>query len=158
MTSLSKTETLHSFALFAPRHTRSLESKLDILNMGQRNNNRKRVRHRPNRTRKYFNYQPSPIQPIPFNTTPSAMSIRYIHLSNTQFLKPGLSRTPSLGSYSSRSSSTLSKTSQEDAHSRDIRIFGGLEDEEFESEDLRGPMLDVVLGLWNSTDYDDSLC
>lgn len=48
--------------------------------------------------------------------------------------------------------------SQEDDHSRDIRIFGGLEDEEFESEDLRGPMLDVVLGLWNSTDYDDALC
>lgn len=54
-------------------------------------------------------------------------------------------------------SSNSSQESQEDAKSRDIRIFGGLENE-LESTDLRGPMLDVVLGLFNGIDYDDALC
>ena len=46
---------------------------------------------------------------------------------------------------------------QEDSISRDLRIFGGLEDET-QGSDLRGPMLDVVLGLFNGIDYDDASC
>ena len=46
---------------------------------------------------------------------------------------------------------------REDSFSRDIRIFGGVEDEQ-SATDLRGPMLDVVLGLFDGLDYDDAMC
>lgn len=124
--------------------------------MGQRQN-RKRVRHRPNRQRKYVTLPPQPIQPNPFSTAPTALSIRYSYAPNSTFSKSSLSRTPSLTSCSSKASSISSRLSQEDAQSRDIRIFGGLENE-VEATDLRGPMLDVVLGLFNGIDYDDALC
>jgi hypothetical protein len=38
---------------------------------------------------------------------------------------------------------------------RDCRFFGGLEGEE-DTMNLRARMLDVVLGLFNGLDYDDS--
>lgn len=47
---------------------------------------------------------------------------------------------------------------EESPESRDRRIFGGDEDETQSAMELRGPMLDVVLGLFNGIDYDDSLC
>jgi hypothetical protein len=47
---------------------------------------------------------------------------------------------------------------EESAASRDRRIFGGDDDETRSALELRGPMLDVVLGLFNGIDYDDSLC
>jgi len=43
----------------------------------------------------------------------------------------------------------------ESAAARDRRIFGGLDGED-ESADLRGAMMDVVLGLFNGIDYDDA--
>jgi hypothetical protein len=42
----------------------------------------------------------------------------------------------------------------ESIEAREARIFGGEEGEK-EDTDLRGPMLDVVLGLFNGLDYDD---
>ena len=63
---------------------------------------------------------------------------------------------PSL-SFTSRSSSLSSKSSQEDARLRDVRIFGG-DENEIDATDLKGPMLDVVLGLFDGLDYDDALC
>lgn len=133
----------------------------NTLKMGQRQN-RKRVRHRPNRQRKYINLPPQPIQPNPFAMIPTAWSIRYSYAPNSTSSKTTLSRmsSPSAFSHSSVSSSTsstLGGSRQEDAKSRDIRIFGGLENEH-DSADLRGPMLDVVLGLLNGIDYDDALC
>lgn len=47
---------------------------------------------------------------------------------------------------------------QESAASRDRRIFGGVEDDLESAKELCGPMLDVVLGLFNGVDFDDSLC
>ena len=138
---------------------RFLLDTTNIFKMGQRQN-RKRVRHRPNRQRKYINLPPQPIQPNPFATNPTALSIRYSYAQNSTFSKPNLSRMPSSnsGSISAPSkSSAASRSSQEDAKSRDIRIFGGVENEP-DSTDLRGPMLDVVLGLFNGIDYDDALC
>ena len=44
----------------------------------------------------------------------------------------------------------------ESDNSRDRRIFGGDDDDSQSARDLRGPMLDVVLGLFNGIDYDDS--
>ena len=128
----------------------------NTVKMGQRQN-RKRVRHRPNRARKYFNLPPLPIQPNPFPATPTAASIRYSYVPTSQLSKPPLSRMPSSSCGGSRSTSTSCQSSQEDSKSRDIRIFGGLENEA-DATDLRGPMLDVVLGLFNGIDYDDALC
>ena len=40
---------------------------------------------------------------------------------------------------------------------RERRMFGGLEGDLGDVElDLRGPMLDVVLGLFSNVDYDDA--
>lgn len=46
---------------------------------------------------------------------------------------------------------------EEDSLARDLRIFGGDRDEA-STTDLRGPMLDVVLGLFDGLDYDDAMC
>lgn len=37
-------------------------------------------------------------------------------------------------------------------------MFGGVDDDTESALELRGPMLDVVLGLFNGVDYDDALC
>lgn len=44
----------------------------------------------------------------------------------------------------------------EDAATRNVRVFGGSESEAGSSE-LCGPMLDVVLGLFGSIDYDEAM-
>ena len=127
--------------------------------MGQRQN-RKRVRHRPPRARKHFELEPSPVQPAPLTTSqpsPTAMSVRYSYVQSLPSQRTTLRRRPSLYSRLSTSSCSTSTRSREDNKSRDLRIFGGLEDDS-ESSDLRGPMLDVVLGLFNGVDYDDEAC
>lgn len=47
---------------------------------------------------------------------------------------------------------------EESATTRDKRVFGGEDDDTESAMELRGPMLDVVLGLFNGIDYDDALC
>ena len=47
---------------------------------------------------------------------------------------------------------------EESATTRDKRMFGGEDDDTESAMELRGPMLDVVLGLFNGIDYDDALC
>lgn len=80
---------------------------------------------------------------------PTAMSIRYSYIPATRLSYPSV--VPSCPSKQNAWS--------EDAATRDIRIFGGsAEDGDDESEqevDLRGRMLDVVLGLFDGIDYDD---
>jgi hypothetical protein len=143
--------------------------------MGQRDN-RKRVRHRPNRfVRKQqmqqsfqlcSNHQtatsshpamanstrPFPASfPTSFSTTPMAISMRYSYAAPSTY-------TPSTQMFRPSSPcSSVSSTPHEDALSRDLRIFGGVEDEGSET-DLRAQMLDVVLGLFDGLDYDDALC
>lgn len=45
----------------------------------------------------------------------------------------------------------------ETASERDLRIFGGQKGET-EPPELRGLMLNVVVGLFDGIDYDDALC
>lgn len=103
--------------------------------------------------------QSTPIQPASLlqgsQPLPSTRSIQYIYPPIPTSSKP-------VQSYAVRqalSSSAISspRTSRESATARERRIFGGLDDETGE-EDLRGPMLDVVLGLLGGLDYDDALC
>jgi hypothetical protein len=138
--------TTRPLALAHKQHSHSFQH-MDLNNMGQRQN-RKRVRHRPHRARKQFQYQPAPIQPSSFVSAPTAMSIRYSYAPS----RPSFSRSTS---YTTTSSKSMSRYREEDAQSRDRRIFGGVEGEQ-ESTDLRGQMLDVVLGLFDGVDYDDS--
>lgn len=46
-------------------------------------------------------------------------------------------------------------TKPEDDAMRDRRFFGGDEEDEGNTDDLRGAMLDVVLGLFDGVDYED---
>lgn len=63
-----------------------------------------------------------------------------------------------LYSYFAGTSQRYNNVMEESVEARDRRIFGGDEDETQSAMELRGPMLDVVLGLFNGIDYDDSLC
>lgn len=85
------------------------------------------------------------------------MSVRYSYISAAQLPNQVSSKSSVSSIHSSRSSSTFSTWRHEDPVSRDLRVFGGLENET-ESSDLRGPMLDVVLGLFDGIDYDDASC
>ena len=142
-----------STPLFYNIYNTILESE-KTTRMGQRHN-RKRVRHRPNRARKHLELATSSLQPLPYLTTPTALSIRYSYNQPSRCSKQISSRSPTTSSRSSFSSSTCSR--EENAIARDLRIFGGLENEP-DSTDLRGPMLDVVLGLFNGLDYEDASC
>lgn len=83
------------------------------------------------------------------------MSIRYSY--NQALPSNGIILSRRLGPHTSVSSLSHTPASQEDSCERDRRIFGG-EEGESEVSDLRGPMLDVVLGLFNGVDYDDESC
>lgn len=52
---------------------------------------------------------------------------------------------------------TMMMTRHESATARDRRLFGGEDDDTASALDLRGPMLDVVLGLFDGIDYDDDV-
>ena len=55
------------------------------------------------------------------------------------------------------STKVMAGSKREDARARDMRIFGGWGDEP-ELDELKKPMLDVVLGLFDGLDYDDGMC
>ena len=76
------------------------------------------------------------------------MSVRHSYAQQTS---PSLARTIS-------NNRRFSEAESENAFTRDLRVFGGVLEDEIESSDLRGPMLDVVLGLFDGIDYDDDLC
>lgn len=118
--------------------------------MGPRQN-RKRIRHRPNRARKALELLPSPVQPSLFDGSqplPPTKSIRY-HYPSKPCLRALLACNPDGGQNI--------KAHQECETAWDRRVFGGLEGET-DSGNLRGAMMDVVLGLFNGVDYDDALC
>lgn len=75
---------------------------------------------------------------------------------NNAFTSTHFLNYPGPSSHTSTQSRSLAV--EESAESRDRRIFGGDDDETQSAMELRGPMLDVVLGLFNGIDYDDSLC
>ena len=133
-------------------------SFMDISNMGQRQN-RKRVRHRPNRSRKHSEDR---MQPLPVPTSqlyPTAMSVRYSYAPPIPQIKQTTPADPQLHAAQKKSiPSKRPNCIQEDPMSRDFRVFGGLPDDQLEASDLRGRMLDVVLGLFDGIDYDDEKC
>lgn len=57
----------------------------------------------------------------------------------------------------SRSASLPRLLREESAESRERRIFGGEDSDTASAKALSGPMLDVVLGLFDGLDYDDNL-
>ena len=113
--------------------------------------------------------QPSPIQPV--SMAPTAMSVRYSYVCepaswrapHPQSMPAGRGKawhlTPQLQSSSTLSGQRVYQRKREDLWERELRIFGGSEDEsESVGEDLKAPMLDVVLGLFDGLDYDDDAC
>ena len=130
----------------------------DHIIMGQRHN-RKRVRHRPNRARRGMELEPSPIQPTitQFSSMPTALSVRYSYAPAPHAPVQTSKQSTNSSLRQSKPGIAYSQCREENALSRDLRIFGGLE-HELQSSDLRGPMLDVVLGLFNGIDYDDASC
>lgn len=64
---------------------------------------------------------------------------------------------PTTGSLRSFTPPRETRCTAEDAQYREMRIFGGLPEDEHDSSDLRGPMLDVVLSLFDGIDYEDEI-
>ena len=108
--------------------------------MGQKHNNRKRIRHRPMRARRGCELQPAPIQPGPLLC--GSQPLPTMRLISWRY-------PPSLPGQCS------SCCGGETMAARERRIFGGEEGEVEDGTDLKGQMLDVVLGLFNGMDYDD---
>ena len=57
-----------------------------------------------------------------------------------------------------RTPTLLRRKTNESAEAWDRSWFGGVDEDSESARDLRGPMLDVVLSLFNGVDYDDALC
>lgn len=95
--------------------------------------------------------QPSPIQPAPIAAMgPTAMSVRYSYACDSCYQS-----IPARKAY--HSALWQSSKTREGLWEREKRIFGGSGDEG-DGEDLKAPMLDVVLGLFDGLDYDDDAC
>lgn len=86
------------------------------------------------------------------------MSVRYSYAPSFPQLKQLPRKDQTVDSSTNSISPANSKYIREDATSRDLRVFGGVPEDQHELADLRGPMLDVVLGLFNGIDYDDEAC
>lgn len=83
------------------------------------------------------------------------MSIRYSYAQIQPQSQQTVSKSQILKSSRSPMSPAKPNCRPEDAVSRDLRVFGGVPEDQYELSDLRGPMLDVVLGLFNGIDYND---
>lgn len=114
--------------------------------MGQRHN-RKRIRHRP-MSRSYHSI--TSFMPTTEATATLSWAAPYFILPKTVELNI-TSPTHMETGYSAPK-----LLEQESADSRDRRIFGGVDEDTESAKDLCGPMLDVVLGLFNGVDYDDA--
>lgn len=93
--------------------------------------NRKRIRHRSNKSRR-----------LQANTTYHETPHDYTALPK-HMLAPTTKQLPQL-------------SREESATTLDKRMFGGEDDDTASAMELRGPMLQVVLGLFNGIDYDDA--
>ena len=116
--------------------------------------NRKRVRHRTRRNRS----QRDDLQwreNISKGNTPTTANSSLTYES-----APMRASCPLLYSMTilKRSPTLLRRETEESAEARDRSWFGGVDEDSQSARDLRGPMLDVVLALFNGVDYDDSLC
>ncbi len=120
--------------------------------------NRKRTRHRPLRTRRASDLLPSPLQPTS-QPTPPTRSIRWLYPSVSS-----CAETSTVADWPSTCTGTPvaidwrdcreSGEARESIGARDRRIFGDA-DQQGDEVDLRGPMLDVVLSLFDGLDYDE---
>ena len=133
---------------------RTLLDTTNFVKMGQRQN-RKRVRHRPTRSRKHSEDRLQPLSRPTSQSFPTAMSVRYSYAPPIPQVEQIPRRIPHSDSTQKATTPKASGCIPEDAISRDLWVFGGLPDDQFESSDLRGRMLDVVLGLFDGIDYDD---
>jgi len=101
--------------------------------------------------------EPSPIQPGPLLCGSQPLpSTKTDHWGYSDAARTASIISPPSSPPTSRLSCTKHTTtaSRESAEARERRIFGG-EEGEGDSEELCGPMLDVVLGLFDGMDYDD---
>ncbi|EGP89840.1 uncharacterized protein MYCGRDRAFT_103157 [Zymoseptoria tritici IPO323] len=125
--------------------------------MGQ---NRKRTRHRTSRARVQLQHDLSTTTSN--DATLSLLSTRTVrHDTATSSLMALLSNSDDIKHSWKPTLVAPPKPKlcrQESDNSRDRRIFGGEDDETASAQDLRVQMLDVVLGLFNGIDYDDSMC
>jgi hypothetical protein len=121
--------------------------------------NRKRVRHRSRHSRKPFDLLPVPLI-IEAPLSLSTKNMRHHDYTTLPHMAYTSTHSPNFFPGPSFPVAIQPKLLQEEesAASRDRRIFGGDDDETRSALELRGPMLDVVLGLFNGIDYDDSLC
>ena len=114
--------------------------------------NRRRVRHRPRRARTSC-----------CSSNSTSMLCNLGSLQHSLFIRPsGWHNTSNALSQSHARSKEQqwyfpSARIREDNESRDRRFFGGTtdDDEDDDAPDLRGAMLDVVLGLFDGIDYED---
>lgn len=115
--------------------------------MGQRHN-RKRIRHRP-MSRSYHSI--TSFMPTTEATATSSWALQY-------FLLPQSTMRIDVSSpaFTETAYTPPKLLKQESANSRDRRIFGGVDEDTESAKNLCGPMLDVVLGLFNGIDYDDA--
>nr|POF03469.1 hypothetical protein CFP56_72565 [Quercus suber] len=116
--------------------------------MGQKHNNRKRTRHRSLHGAR----RPGPILTMEVDRIWPAMTN-----TMSRMCEPSTSGIPFQRNMPCAKAWSSCPCSTESAAARDQRIFGESdEDEKFgDFDDLRGPMLDVVLGLFDGIDYDD---
>ncbi|EME47915.1 hypothetical protein DOTSEDRAFT_69744 [Dothistroma septosporum NZE10] len=132
------------------------------MNMGQKQN-RKRVRHRPMRGARTQDTNSFPAQRASLQSCSQTSLCAANTMRSRYGALPNLAASPwmNFASNTIHNKHFVAKpklTRQESAASRDMRIFGGLEDDTDSAEALRVPMLDVMLGLFDGVDYDDSLC
>lgn len=126
--------------------------------MAQRHN-RKRTRHRPTRISAGSQDVSELLSFMPHACTKMPDLYWSDNLSTSRTTSTHTSRSTSPSSQPTVSQGVRFRmtTGSETFSSRSQRIFGGLEDEA-ESTDLCGPMLDVVLALFGAIDYDDAMC
>nr|POF23949.1 protein atp12, mitochondrial [Quercus suber] len=140
-------KTTHSLSTVA-KYQLYMTISTPICDMGQKHNNRKRIRHRP--LRDGGRARPMPVceheySPPLVPNVPSSMCDAGNQEAYCSSMWPSSSTTP------------LSSYQPESALALDRRIFGDSDEDDDSNQmnDLRGAMLDIVLGLFNGVDYDD---
>ncbi|KAK5134467.1 hypothetical protein LTR08_006384 [Meristemomyces frigidus] len=124
--------------------------------MGQRQSNRKQVRHRPMKGIRKAHL--SATQPIDIDhVSPLAEKSSQTQYSCIYSASSSIADSPHFYGIDGNRQSSQPTDSLESAAAREQRVFGGGDGDVDDREDLRGAMLDVVLGLFGGLDYHDRL-
>ncbi|KAF2216489.1 hypothetical protein CERZMDRAFT_81585 [Cercospora zeae-maydis SCOH1-5] len=117
--------------------------------------NRKRVRHRSNKSRRIVR---AAAQQVQFqNQLRQQQSTAWTTHPTRYSTFPAWNCNNDHSSISMPPSGHRDLPRTESFHSRDKRMFGGEDDDSVSAMELRGPMLDVVLRLFDGVDYDDEV-